>query len=387
MAKTSCRRDNYKTAVLGLVVFQLLWIVRFVEKEQLVALPLVVTNQQLQQQQQGKTKSPPPEVGSTAYFQWLCNRGDVFAFPLECPNATTRMSVHETTVLSSRLDCYRQTPKTAKSVNFYAFAHGEQFQAMLAIYAFFALQTHPDAVVEMVVTNRTEFIDRFATELSWLLLFVDETAVCVRNVAQVTQQRTKVTNTWRYLEPPVRRATFTYIGDVDIFLTESVLDPKRMEQMQHFNLSYSNVIRPNTTRLTGVMLLRTQDFYTESLLTVQRELNALGNDEEFLYRLVEKAGLGLPGTNHSHDPFAVHRPVHGLHLSTNRGPGKRLCLGQFDDQWCRVLNTPWLHEFLCLQQDPSKSIFSQAAEKIRQQMVSNMTLVQPANETRRTVCK
>ena len=39
-------------------------------------------------------------------------------------------------------------------------------------------------------------------------------------------QRTEISNTWRYLEKPVRHAQYTYIGDVDIFLTESVLETR-----------------------------------------------------------------------------------------------------------------------------------------------------------------
>ena len=50
----------------------------------------------------------------------------------------------------------------------------------------------------------------------------------------------------------------TYMADVDIFLTESVLDPKRFKQMSFHNIPHSNIIHINTTMLTGVMLADTE---------------------------------------------------------------------------------------------------------------------------------
>ena len=51
---------------------------------------------------------------------------------------------------------------------------------------------------------------------------------------------------------------YTYMADVDIFLTESLLDPKRFKQMSFHNIPHSNIIHINTTMLTGVMLADTE---------------------------------------------------------------------------------------------------------------------------------
>lgn len=122
------------------------------------------------------------------------------------------------------------------------------------------------------------------------------------------------------------------MADIDVFLTENVLNSKRFQQMDNFKLPYSNMIRPHTTRLTGVMLVDTKRFYTETLIQAQQTLDAAGNDEMFLYKkLVDKAGHGLPPDPSSSmikeddKLLASYRPVHGVHLSFNRGPGKRLC--------------------------------------------------------------
>ena len=311
------------------------------------------------------------QIGTTPYFETLCRRNDIISLPLQCSATSANRDGGNATMLSSLLDCHDDN-STEKMVNFFSFAHGQKYVDVLPLYTFFALQTNQDSVVEMVVENRDEFIVNHARELAWLLDAFGSSSFCVRHVASKTMQQTKIANTYRFLERPVRRAKYTYIGDVDIFLNESVLDPKRLEQMKIWNIPYSNVIRPMTTRLTGVMLVKTEEFYTPALLSEQQEMDAKGNDEMFLYKIVNASGIGLPGTNVS-DPLATYRPLHGLHLSNNRGPGKRMCLPNFepkDEGWCTVLATPRLSEFLCL--DGSKIILESLA-KVSQQMEKNMT--------------
>lgn len=307
-------------------------------------------------------------IGITPYFQDVCRRDDVLRLPLECPrmNSTHKMKF-------SDLDCYTAT-QTTKMINFFSFAHGNKYVDMLPLYAFFALSNNPDSVVEMVVDNRDEFILNHAKELSWLLETFGASSVCVRTLQKETALRTNTTNTYRYLEQPVRRAKYTYIGDVDIFFHESVLAPKRLEQMRAWDIPYSNVIRPNSTRLTGVMLMKTEEFYTPNLISAQQDMNAKGNDEEFLYRIVNESGIGLPGANYDSDPLMKYRPVHGLHLSTNRGPGKRMCLPNFgrgpNAPWCGVLATPHLNEFLCWN---GTRILLDSIAMVSLQMRSNMS--------------
>ena len=77
--------------------------------------------------------------------------------------------------------------------------------------------------------------------------------------------------------------------------------------MHNINIPYSNSVRdysvePRVRRLTGVMMV----------------------DEMFLYKIVEEAGLGIPPAD-STSPLLGWRPLHGVHLSFNRGPWKRLC--------------------------------------------------------------
>jgi hypothetical protein len=318
----------------------------------------------------------PNEVGTTPYFQELCQRNDILPLPLKCSDVSnTNTTNTDYSNVTRFLDCYNEIAEnTTKTINFFAFAHGDTYLDMLPLYAFFALSSNQDSVVEMVVQNQTDFLQTHAKELVWIMNHFGIDSVCVRNMQPNITQRTNTSNTWRYLEPPVRHAQYTYIGDVDIFLTESVLDPKRMDQMKTWNIPYSNIIRPNTHRLTGVMLMRTNDFYTPKLLELQQTMtDVTGNDETVLYKIVNASGIGLPRLLNASDDDSLYqyRPLHGAHLTTSRGPGKRMCLTNFhDEHFCGLLSTRWLNEFLCL---VSNNIVMDAIQKISTQMKLKMT--------------
>jgi len=192
----------------------------------------------------------------------------------------------------------KEPPST---INFFASAVGlDNYEMVLPMYVFFALSSHRnvDAVAEIIVPDAKAFIKRTEKVLAYLQSTFStpkHAALCVREYTGQPRKRTTFANTWRYFEVPRRfSAKYTYIGDVDIFILSSVLVAGRFKQMSEFNLPYSDVIRDYDTkepRLTGVMLVETARFYTDKLRWAQANLNALGNDEHFLYRIVKGAGL------------------------------------------------------------------------------------------------
>ena len=139
------------------------------------------------------------------------------------------------------------------------------------------------------------------------------------------------------------------------------------------------MIRQNTTRLTGVMLVDTKRFYTETLIKAQQTLDAGGNDEMFLYKLVEKAGHGLPPDpslsmiREDDKVLASYRPVHGVHLSFNRGPGKRLCQISYDRIREFLLSYKDIHGLLCRDSPMLKSLSSTIKDSYNQSL-HNMTV-------------
>mmetsp|Transcript_20480 Transcript_20480/g.48184 ORF Transcript_20480/g.48184 Transcript_20480/m.48184 type:complete len:405 (+) Transcript_20480:100-1314(+) len=239
-------------------------------------------------------------------------------------------------------------------LNFFSSAVGVRYEDILPLYAFFAFTAHSGekdggTVVEFVVPDREEFLKRHLWSLDWLQRrFSPKTnaasALCVRGYANDHRNRNSVTNTWRYLEVPSLRAKYTYIGDVDLLFRESVLVRKRFQQMKEFGLPYSNIVRDyeaKNPRLTGLMLLETEAYYTEAYLKAMKEVDASGNDEAVLFKIVMEAGIGVPPAN-STSTLLKYRPGHGYHCSGNRGPGRRMCLEQ-NDAW--LLNTPGLEHY------------------------------------------
>ena len=228
------------------------------------------------------------------------------------------------------LTCNKKYQPTTKLINFFSAASGENFEHLLPLYTYFALSNHHDAIVEIVVPNSTMFFYANAASLTWLFRFSSD-GFCIREFSKDHSSRTKVRNTWRYLEVPTQKAKYTYIGDTDIFFVESVLAKKRFDQMNYFELPYSNIVRDYDAfprRLTGVMLVETERFYTQALIRAQKEVRVSNIDEAFLYDIVVASGLGIPERKKNsavEDDLLKYRPAHGVHLSYNRGPGKRFC--------------------------------------------------------------
>ena len=317
--------------------------------------------------------------------------------PKPTPTPTPKLSIAESRrnknqnknkSLSDRLRC-----KTAHEeqdivennkidVNFFSSAVGEKFESIIPLYAFYALSSHQSltsrAFVEIVVPDSKKFIERHNSSLAWLedtfsiYNNVDTVgAICVRDYSHDHRKRTEWTNTWRYLEVPYQPAIYTYIGDVDIFLTESVLDERRMEQMKVFDIPYSNMVRDYNSsdplRLTGLMLVETERFYTPALIKAQENVDARGNDEAFLYNIVVESGIGVPPSNSTH-PLLRYRPSHGTHLSHNRGPNKRLC-GRTNIR--EMLSVDLLQDFLG-RDESGKQFLTSIAAKIEEQTTKKM---------------
>ena len=115
----------------------------------------------------------------------------------------------------------------------------------------------------------------------------------------------------RFLETPLLESEYTYVGDIDIIILEGDVTEQHVAHMAQTGLPYSNRLRPNTPRLTGLHFTRTDAHYP---LVVPSDWNMMKNDEELLYRLVRAKGLPLPAAT---DTF---RPSHGIHLSVKRTP-------------------------------------------------------------------
>ena len=205
------------------------------------------------------------------------------------------------------------------TINFLAVAVGKVYEDMLPPYIFFSLLANKKSFVEVVVEDKDRFSDTYRAELDAIQSIVGERFL-IRNLARPLTQHMK--NTYRFFEVPTVKAKYTFIGDVDIMILESILTPYLDNWPTHRpRMPYNNIVRTNTQRLSGLHFVCTDDYYTESLKRNQELLymSPYANDEEILYKLCEMT-FGHPNKDHS------WRPVFGIHFSPNRGEHKTMAL-------------------------------------------------------------
>lgn len=126
---------------------------------------------------------------------------------------------------------------------------------------------------------------------------------------------------------------YVYIGDIDMLICEEqpTLLESHIEHMNKTGLPFSNGIRKNSTRLTGLHFFETELYFNkmnniiEKCLTDEIYLNNLTKDcernEHFLYKLVESAcGFGNMKDRITDGGDLYYRPHHGAHLGLLRKP-------------------------------------------------------------------
>lgn len=124
---------------------------------------------------------------------------------------------------------------------------------------------------------------------------------------------------FRFLDQPEVKCKYTYIGDIDILTLDTDIVETHRQLMNEQRVPYSNIVRPDSNRLTGCMCLETKPYYDKVKYKIKEFLNSpesvyypILNDEILLYNLVKPA-LGLPKYN-----TGKYRPIHGIHISLNR---------------------------------------------------------------------
>jgi len=130
------------------------------------------------------------------------------------------------------------------------------------------------------------------------------------------------------------------------------------------------------------MLVNTDEFYTKSLSLAQNKVGASGNDEAFLYRIVQKAGFGFPPEHstivlpNSNVTIALwrYRPVHGIHLSFNRGPGKKMCLSMNQETYKLLVSIEGLEEYRRVDRTVDR-ILSTTKAMVEEQTRHNMVTI------------
>lgn len=191
-------------------------------------------------------------------------------------------------------------PSQLPELLFFTYANAK-YHAFATLYPLFALQSNPDSIVEIFISEYDIFKKSYAN----IIEFYDKnypgkvryTPVEVKNI---------LPNSIRFLVQPTLKAKYVYIGDIDIFLLEDVLD-YQLQFMERHQSDFGNVLR-NPNQLTGLHFIPYDKMYP---ITIPNEMNiARTNDEVLLCYLMRKKNLRFPLKAKLEE-----RKVHGVHIS------------------------------------------------------------------------
>lgn len=201
------------------------------------------------------------------------------------------------------------------------------YEMFVAPYIASVLAHNDDARVEICLDDAAAFARANGAALAILRAGFGQERFHLRNAAPAPDaDREMPPNSVRFVQTPDEITTYTYIGDIDMLVLESVTD-KHLRRMRRTGLPYSNVLRPSGKALSGLHFTESDAYYPVRLPPGA----TLNMDERLLYEMVMARGLGLP------DPEDRWRPMHGYHLSLRRPPlaalGWGVVVGQLRPPW------------------------------------------------------
>jgi SAM-dependent methyltransferase len=203
-------------------------------------------------------------------------------------------------------------PQQLKSKILFYTSATKFYENFVTPYIFFAATHNLNSTFEFIVDDISLFRSRHQPALDWLTENLN--IVIHLQDTQGLLNRPHKENSIRFIIEPKMEAEFVYIGDVDIMIMEDIASWH--SPIFEAALPYSNIIRSGTKRLSGLHFTRYKSHYP--LPEIADLINSEINDEELLYKIVERKGLLYP--NEKFYSIKNNRPIHGLHMSLNRLP-------------------------------------------------------------------
>ncbi|QDI92863.1 hypothetical protein EPH95_18205 [Salicibibacter halophilus] len=216
-----------------------------------------------------------------------------------------------------------------KSLCITVFVFGN-YTKYIPYYIYSILTSYPDYYVKIFTNTRLSKQENTCLQLIREQLStnfeVKENYFTNRNVKRTVENKVK-----RFLLPYHEFQAFenVYVGDVDFLIVKE--SPSLLEghvaHCQKTGLPYSNQVRPNSKRLTGLHFFNVKPYYQKMGETlayyrnnperITEDFQSLKRDEEMLYQLIEQQ-IGFDGLDAYH-----YRPHHGFHLGILRSGPER----------------------------------------------------------------
>lgn len=192
---------------------------------------------------------------------------------------------------------------------FLAVGYHDKYEKLLCSYTACVLENVPNSAVEIIVIDPESFSKKYSDTL-----FILHNSYPNRIIIRGQSFKKKVIpNSVRFYEVPQIKAPYTYIGDIDIFITDSNVLKVHKQIMDETGFPYSNKVRGSGIKLTGLQCVKTEEYYTPKFREAQRryleELDHKTMDEIALFQMCKEV-FGLTPNK--------KRPIHGIHVSYRR---------------------------------------------------------------------
>ena len=199
-----------------------------------------------------------------------------------------------------------------------------KYEKYIPYFIYFILKSYPHYSIKIFFTNNLN--KKIKNVISKLEILGN--IEIIENFFKNFPQQNQELKTFRWLIPAkyFLPYQYVYIGDVDMMICKE--DPSLMDQhidhLQQNNLPYSNCVRPNTKRLSGLHFFNVEEYYKKMnpiienyTLKLKRRNIGLHNgkvrNEEILYKMIKESEIGLPKDELRIDHNGSG-PHHGLHL-------------------------------------------------------------------------
>lgn len=200
------------------------------------------------------------------------------------------------------------TPPPLPNLLFFTYANAK-YHVFATLYPLFALESNPDAIVEIILSD----YELFKRNYSNIMEFYDTNYPGKVRYTSVDKnpliaQKKVMPHTARFVIEPTLKAKYVYIGDIDIFLMEDVLD-YWLNFMEKHQCDFGNILRPNAPdHLTGLHFIPYDKMYPVIILK-EEDLLRIG-DEILLCQFMKAKNLRFPV-----NAMGGERKIHGLHIS------------------------------------------------------------------------
>lgn len=171
------------------------------------------------------------------------------------------------------------------------------YEDFIPLFVLSNLTYVPDSIVEIGVLDKSRVLENEAVKYV-LSLFPNR--VFIRQVDFTRADKARFTTNIE------NKAKYIYISDIDIITLDGKIVEGHLKEMAKTKLPFSNMVRPETRRMTGLHFTSYNAYYPIG----RTDYNPAFSDEELLYLIVKNRKIGMPTGD--------FRPVFGIHMSPNR---------------------------------------------------------------------